>query len=319
MQPGAPAKRKIFCVSVDLDPLECYQRIHGLSSPVPQPALYSILRRTIPRLSDLFAEHDICATFFVVGRDLSEDPEARSLLYELHRAGHEIANHTYSHAYNLVRLERGRILEDIARAHMLIGKYTGCTARGFRAPGYAISPIVLEVLNELGYCYDSSVFPSLPYYCAKAAVMGLMRLVGRPSSSILDTPCVLRAPRLPYHPACGDPYRRGNLPLIELPITVTPLLRLPVIGTLLVTAPAWLRRYITAYALRMDFFNLELHGIDLSDAATDNLPQELIARQPDLRVPYVQKRAALSEVFAAARAAGMTSYRLGNAADYFAE
>ena len=52
--------------------------------------------------------------------------------------------------------------------------------------------------------------------------------------------------------------------MLELPMTVTPLLRLPVIGTSLVTAPEWLRRRLVAGALRGRFFNLELHGIESS-------------------------------------------------------
>ena len=37
-------------------------------------------------------------------------------------------------------------------------------------------------------------------------------------------------------------------------------------------------------------FNLELHGIDLADAIADRIPTELAGRQPDLRVPFVDKR-----------------------------
>ena len=42
-----------------------------------------------------------------------------------------------------------------------------------------------------------------------------------------------------------------------------------------------------------DFFNLELHGIDLIGAEEDGIPAELVARQPDLRVSLLQKQRAL--------------------------
>jgi hypothetical protein len=44
------------------------------------------------------------------------------------------------------------------------------------------------------------------------------------------------------------------------------------------------------------FFNLELHGIDLADADADELPVELVQRQPDLRRSLAEKRSALADV-----------------------
>ena len=42
------------------------------------------------------------------------------------------------------------------------------------------APIVWDRAQR-GYRYDSSTFPAVPYYLAKAAVMGGMRLLGRRS------------------------------------------------------------------------------------------------------------------------------------------
>jgi len=89
-------------------------------------------------------------------------------------------------------------------------------------------------------------------------------------------------------------------------MAVTRWLRLPVIGTALVTAPAWLRRHLVASALAAPFFNLELHGIDLADAEDDGFPAALVAQQPDLRRPLLHKLQALEATLAEARAAGAT-------------
>jgi peptidoglycan/xylan/chitin deacetylase (PgdA/CDA1 family) len=290
-------------VSVDLDAIECYYRIHALG-PVPEGARTAILRRCLPRFAELFARAGVRATLFVVGRDVEEDAEGRARLGELGRAGHELGSHTHTHPYDLVRLGRARIEEEIDRAHAAVGACTGAAPRGFRAPGYEISAEVLEALVARNYRYDSSAFPSVPYYGAKAAVMASMRLRGRPSGSYLGSPRALAAPRGPYRPAAGAPYRRGALPLVELPIAVTPLARLPVFGTSLVTAPDWLRRRLVAAALRQPFFNLELHGIDLADAEADEIPPALVARQPDLRRPLAHKLRALEATLAQAREAG---------------
>jgi len=303
----------LVSVSVDLDAIECYFRIHALPGPPPPAARHAVLRRCLPRLAELFARHGVTPTWFVVGRDLEEDGEGKRLLVELAGAGHELANHSYSHPYDLVRLGRARIAEEIDRAHAAVADAAGRAPVGFRAPGYEISAPVIDHLCARGYRYDSSAYPAVPYYLAKAAIMGAMRVLGRKSGSILGTPRVLRAPLQPYHPSAEDPYRPGQQPLLEAPMAVTPLLRVPVIGTSLITAPPFLRKRLVAAALRAPFFNLELHGIDLCDAESDGLPPALIAKQHDLRWPLARKLEALDATLRQARDAGATFCTLGDA------
>src|SRR5882724_9645205 len=102
--PDRSAPERVVSLSVDLDPVECYWRIHGLPGAPPERARHAILRRCLPRFAELFARHGARATFFVVARDLEEDAEGRALLAALARDGHELASHTYSHPYDLVRL-----------------------------------------------------------------------------------------------------------------------------------------------------------------------------------------------------------------------
>jgi peptidoglycan/xylan/chitin deacetylase (PgdA/CDA1 family) len=310
--------RPIVSVSVDLDAIACYHRIHALGEEPGERSRFAILRRALPRLGELFAKHGISATLFVVGKDIEDDPEGRAIVADLARAGHEIASHSYSHPYDLVRLGQAGIAHEIDRAHAAIADACVCPPVGFRAPGYEISSELVDILCERGYHYDSSVFPAIPYYLAKAAVMAVIRVTGRKSGSILGSPRVLGAPIAPYHPAAGAPYRRGSLPLVELPVTVTPRLRLHVIGTTIVIAPEWLRRRMVASALATPHFNLELHGIDLADAESDGLSSALVARQPDLRVSLARKLAALDATLSEARAAGATFLTLAEAAEHFA-
>jgi peptidoglycan/xylan/chitin deacetylase (PgdA/CDA1 family) len=304
----------VASVSVDLDAIGCYWRIHALPGAPPERARTAILRRCLPRFAELFARHGVRATFFVVGQDLDDDGEGRALLAQLAREGHELGNHTQTHPYDLVRLGRARIDQEIDRAHAAIGACAGEAPRGFRAPGYEISAELVEAVCARGYRYDSSAFPSVPYYGAKAAIMGVMRALGRPSGSMLASPRMLTAPRVPYRPAAGAPYQRGRLGIVELPIAVTPFARLPVFGTSVVTAPGWLRRRLVASALRERFFNLELHGIDLADPDGDEMPPALVARQPELRRPLAYKLAAMDETLASVRASGARFQRLDEAA-----
>ncbi len=299
--------RPLLAVSVDLDPIPCYYRIHGLP-PAPPDLRDVVMRCALPRLAELFARHLVPATWFVVGSDL--DPAAvgaasaavaASLLAERHAAGDELANHSTTHPYDLARRPAAQVTDEIAGCDRRLRAITGRPITGFRAPGYDLSPTMLAELCRLGYTYDSSIFPAPGYYAAKAVVMAGLRMLGRPSGAVLTSPGALIAPTDPYRPAMRAPWRRGQAAVVELPIAVTPWTRVPTIGTSLLLAPRWLRRRWLHAMRHRPLFNLELHGIDLIDAELDGIPGELVARQHDLRVPLAQKLDALDEILTVLR------------------
>jgi hypothetical protein len=285
-------------VSVDLDGIGCYYRIHGLG-PHPAELEHRILERALPRAASLFAAKGIRVTWFVIGRDadadaIATDQPARAAnatrLRELAAAGDELGNHSYSHPYDLARLSPSAIASEIGGCDRVLRALNGGGhVRGFRAPGYDVSPAMLDTLARLGYRYDSSIFPAPGYYAAKAAVMTALAAFGRPSGAVLTNPRALVAPPDPYRPSMTAPWRRGQAPLVELPIAVTPWTRVPAIGTTLLVAPAWVRTRLLDAMARRTFFNFELHGIDFADAEQDGIPGELVDRQPDLRVPIDTK------------------------------
>jgi hypothetical protein len=278
---------RICSVSVDLDPISCYYGIHGLGTP-PAQLENVVMRRALPRLAEMFDRRGIKATFFCIGSDLARDAAGRSQLSQLAKNGHELGNHSYSHPYELTRLSRERIDEEVGRAHDVIASL-GQAPVGFRAPGYDMSTPVLEALMARGYRYDSSVFPSWSYYALKAGVMGMMALVGRRSRAVMIDPRSLIAPVMPYRPGVS-PFWRGQSTLVELPISVSPGLRIPAFGTSLVALPTRARVMLLESMRRRSFYNLELHGIDLIGADEDGIPAALVAKQHDLRVPLVQKQ-----------------------------
>jgi len=291
-------------ISIDLDGIGCYYRIHGLGAH-PAELEHVILERALPRASRLFAARGLHVTWFVVGRDADAsaalpDRDARAAnaerLGQLARHGDELGNHSYSHPYELARRSPDEIDAEIAEADRVLRAITGGPVRGFRAPGYDVSPPVLDALARRGYRYDSSIFPAPGYYVAKAAVMAALAISGRPSGAVMIDPRSQTAPADPYRPAMTAPWRRGQAPLVELPIAVTPWMRLPAIGTTLLLAPELVRRRILASMTGRPFFNFELHGIDFADAEMDGIPGELVARQPDLRVPIADKLARLEAI-----------------------
>jgi peptidoglycan/xylan/chitin deacetylase (PgdA/CDA1 family) len=280
-------------VSIDLDGIGCYYRIHARGPP-PGELEHALLERALPRAAALFANRGIHVTWFVIGRDVDGHEANARRLRTLAEAGDEIGNHSYSHHYDLARMTAAQVDAEIARADRVLR--TIAPVRGFRAPGYDVSAAMLDTLAKLGYRYDSSVFPAPGYYAAKAAVMAALAAAGRPSGAVLTNPRALTAPADPYRPSMTAPWRRGQAPIVELPVAVTPWTRVPAIGTSLLVAPAWLRTRLVSAMARRDFFNLELHGIDFADAERDGIPGELVERQPDLRIPIDQKLERLDRV-----------------------
>jgi len=133
---------------------------------------------------------------------------------------------------------------------------------------------------------------------------------------VLDSPSVLLAPRLPYRPSLDAPYRRGDAPLVELPMAVTPGLRLPFIGTLLTAAPWTVVRGAYRALAKEEFLSVELHAVDLLEEA-DGVPPALMRVQRDLAVPLAKKEQRLAEVLGWI-ARDFTCTTLADAAAHFA-
>jgi peptidoglycan/xylan/chitin deacetylase (PgdA/CDA1 family) len=278
---------RLCAVSVDLDEIPNYYGIHGLPEPMgPERSLvYDV---ALQRLGDLAAELSIPLTLFAIGSDLAR-PQAAAALAAAHARGFEIANHSLDHRYDLVRLGRAEVRRQIEEGARAIERVTGKTPVGFRAPGYTITDEVFDVLGDLGVLYDSSVFPCPAYWAAKAAAITLIAARGRRSRSIVDTPAVLTAPTRPYR--VGRPYWRRGGGLLELPVQVTRGARLPYIGTYVTLGGPRLAGLLTRMCVGEPVVNLELHGIDVLDAA-DGL-EALRPHQPDVRVPTARKLDAL--------------------------
>lgn len=299
---------RLAALSVDLDEVPCYAAIHGLS--VPSGSEHAIYDRAVARLSRLFGEEQIPATFFAIGADLGR-PENVATLRTLHAAGHEIASHSQSHLYDLSRRDDATIEREIVRAEEAIERAVGERPVGFRAPGYTINDQVLGHLQTRGYAYDSSVFPCPTYYGLKVSAIGAIALRGRTSKSIVDDPRVLTAPADPYR--IGTPYMRRGEGLLELPIGVTRGVRLPYIGTFVTLGGEMAARALTHGIVGRPLVNLELHGIDLSDAIDDGLGW-LAPHQLDLKRRAVEKEAALRAAITTLRDAGYAFVTLREAA-----
>ena len=110
------------------------------------------------RILELFAEHDVKATFFMLGWVAERYP---GLVRRIVDSGHELASHGYTHT-RVTRQTPAVFSEDIAKTKSLLEDIAGCEVRGYRAASYSIVSNTLwahDLLREAGYCYSSSIYP----------------------------------------------------------------------------------------------------------------------------------------------------------------
>ncbi len=125
------------CLTHDLDTAEC-------------AAFWSEVIR-------IEAKYDVRSTFNV----LTKGPYKleRSLLYELQSEGFEIGLHGDTHDMAIGFRNPKQIRERLQRALDAIG----LPVIGYRAPALGVSEILLQVLAELGFRYDSSIKANVYY------------------------------------------------------------------------------------------------------------------------------------------------------------
>jgi polysaccharide deacetylase family protein (PEP-CTERM system associated) len=122
------------------------------------PTYESRVEKNTGRVLDLLDEYGVKGTFFVLGWEAERRPR---MVEEIVSRGHEIASHGYRHrlVYSMAPAE---CRQDIARSKACLEAITGTPILGFRAPSYSIverSTWCLDILIDLGFKYDSSIFP----------------------------------------------------------------------------------------------------------------------------------------------------------------
>lgn len=109
-----------------------------------------------PKVLDILKKYRIKATFFVVGHQAEKYPD---ILKRMGEEGHAIANHTYSHNYDLLYSSPETLLDEISKTRDIIVSSAGESAYAgvLRFPGGAFKgqkEDFKEVLaqNQIPYC-----------------------------------------------------------------------------------------------------------------------------------------------------------------------
>lgn len=145
-------------LSIDV---EDYYHVSGLKSVIPKENWDTYPQRVVEntrKILHIFDAYNVKATFFILGIVAEKHPE---LVEGIHKAGHEVASHGYGHELVYEQTE-SQFRQDLLRSKRILEEITGEPVLGYRAPSFSIvqtTPWALDVLLELGFRYDSSIYP----------------------------------------------------------------------------------------------------------------------------------------------------------------
>jgi polysaccharide deacetylase family protein (PEP-CTERM system associated) len=145
-------------ISVDV---EDYFHVEAFAGVIPHATWRNYecrVERNTERILDLLDDCRVNATFFILGWVAERYPK---LVHKISDRGHEPACHSYWHRL-IYRLTPEEFRKDTLQAKNAIEQAAGVAIQGYRAPSFSItsrSRWALDVLAELGFRYDSSVFP----------------------------------------------------------------------------------------------------------------------------------------------------------------
>lgn len=114
---------------------------------------------SVDRILDELATRNLKGTFFCLGWLAEKHPD---VIRKIFAQGHHIGCHSYQHELSFC-FDREGFKKDTFKAKKLIEEVIGEPINAFRAPGFSITVQnvwALEVLTELGFEYDCSLFPA---------------------------------------------------------------------------------------------------------------------------------------------------------------
>jgi peptidoglycan/xylan/chitin deacetylase (PgdA/CDA1 family) len=99
-----------------------------------------------PRLLEVLDRHQICATFFLIGRFVTQRPE---IARQIAAAGHVIGNHTHDHP-NLIFVRPKEVESQIRRCADVLQQTVGAHSSLFRPPYGGRTPQALRAVRRCG-------------------------------------------------------------------------------------------------------------------------------------------------------------------------
>jgi polysaccharide deacetylase family protein (PEP-CTERM system associated) len=155
---GGPGASIPNALTVDV---EDYFHVAALAPSIPRETWASREPRVVAntqRLLAILGQFGVRGTFFILGWVAERYPQ---LVRDIAACGHEIACHGFSHRL-VYEQSPEEFYEETRRAKNLLEDISGSAVHGYRAASYSIvrkSLWALDILADLGFVYDSSIFP----------------------------------------------------------------------------------------------------------------------------------------------------------------
>ncbi|MFK7821451.1 MAG: DUF3473 domain-containing protein [Planctomycetaceae bacterium] len=188
--------------------LEDYYHVAAFQHLITRDQWYRFetrLNKNVDRTLRLLDELDSKATFFVLGWIADKWP---SLVRSVADAGHEVASRGFYHR-DLETLTREQFREDAIQSRQAIEAATGQQVLGYRMSGGWLKENqlwMLDVLNQEGHQYDSSILPRLRTFSSDASANAHKQET--PSGSIWELPLSSRKTGGMRIPIAGGNYFR---------------------------------------------------------------------------------------------------------------
>lgn len=98
-----------------------------------------------PKILDLLNKHQAKATFFCIGKQIEKNPD---LIKKILKQGHEIGNHSYTHANTFGFFNAYKIIDEVQKTNQIIKQLTGLKPKFFRPPFGVTNPNLKKALNS---------------------------------------------------------------------------------------------------------------------------------------------------------------------------
>ncbi|GGY25392.1 XrtA system polysaccharide deacetylase [Pseudoduganella albidiflava] len=154
--PNAAALRNAMTIDV-----EDYFQVSAFADHIARdswPSRECRVEANIERILAILEEGGARGTFFTLGWIAERYP---AMVKRIVAGGHELASHGYGHL-RASDQTREQFLDDVARSKAILEDIGGTPVLGYRAPSFSIGPAnlwALDVLQEAGYRYSSSIYP----------------------------------------------------------------------------------------------------------------------------------------------------------------
>jgi peptidoglycan/xylan/chitin deacetylase (PgdA/CDA1 family) len=195
------------CLTFDFDALSIWLSTFKQVTPTPLSRGEYGARVGIDRILGVLASHAVRATFFVPAHTASSFPET---VERIAAQGHEIAAHGYVHE-SPVGLSKAEEADLMMRSEAVLEKIAGQRPQGYRSPAWDLSENTIDLLEQRGYLYDSSMMADdfRTFHPRRNDAVDIDGFTRGPETSIVEFPVAWELDDYPYFHFASRPINQG--------------------------------------------------------------------------------------------------------------